>query len=92
MIFLNSKTFSQRKTLFMELTLTQTLFYAHSGFYYAVKGDRLVQIDEDHYLELKPGNEVYYAIRKMLSKEKPVGKSKADEVRRKLKERIDDLD
>lgn len=76
----------------MELTLIQTLFYEYYGFYYAVKGDKLVQIDDDHYLELQPGNEVYYHIRKMLQKQRPVSKSEADEIRRKLKERIDDLE
>lgn len=75
----------------MELTLIETKFYHYQGLYYAVKGDKLIQFDHDHWLDFMPGNEVYGSFMRRFSKMKPIAESEAKEVLKKLKDSINEM-
>lgn len=75
----------------MELTLIETKFYHHQGLYYAVKGDKLIQFDKDHWLDILPGSELHGSLQRKLRKISPIGNSEAVKALELLRNSISEM-
>lgn len=75
----------------MELTLIETKFYHYQGLYYAVRGEKLIQFDHDHWLDFMPGNEVYAAFMRRFNKMEPIGQTHAKRVLAMLQKSIKEM-
>lgn len=72
------------------LTLTQTRYYFHAGFYYRVcEGQPIVQFASDYLLSFMPGNEVYGKYYRELNKMEPITNEEARQAIRVLRQSLD---
>lgn len=71
--------------------LVDTRAYQYKGFVYVICGNRLFQVDENYFLELMPGNEVYGSIVRELKRRNPISHSELVRVLSKLMETIKEM-
>lgn len=69
----------------------ETRAYRHKDFIYVIYGDKLFQVDDNYFLELMPGNEVYGSIVRDLKRRNPISHSELVRVLSKLVETIKEM-
>jgi hypothetical protein len=74
-----------------ELVGIELKAYRYYGFIYVIHGARLFQVDDNYFLELMSGNEVYGSMIRNLKKQTPIAQSELVTVLSKLLNNVKEL-